>query len=52
MTYESKMNKKSGTVVSDDSTVKNKIKVVFTSKEQADSFKGIALAGSKETRET
>lgn len=31
-------------VVSDDCTVKNEIKVVFTSKEQADSFKGMCFS--------
>ena len=31
-------------VVSDDCTVKNKIKVVFTSKEQADGFKGMCFS--------
>ena len=31
-------------VVSDDCTVKNEIKVVFTSKEQADGFKGMCFS--------
>lgn len=31
-------------VVSDDCTVKNEIKVVFTNKEQADSFKGMCFS--------
>ena len=31
-------------VISDDCTVKNEIKVVFTSKEQADSFKGMCFS--------
>ena len=32
-------------VVCDDCTVKNEIKVVFTSKEQADGFKGMCFSG-------
>lgn len=31
-------------IVSDDCTVKNEIKVVFTSKEQADGFKGMCFS--------
>ena len=38
------MSKKSSVVVSEDCAVKNEIKVVFNTKEQADDFKGMCVS--------